>query len=54
MIYTLCIHIRLITIRKNVCLDALNSHVEMQKNIICLQLRELLEKREVGNRYGPY
>jgi hypothetical protein len=24
-----------------------------QKNIICLQLRGFLSKREVGNRYGP-
>lgn len=60
MTYTMCIHNLIITIRKNVRLWAL---VEFEQSrfavirsmsVICLQLSCLFNKRELGNRYGPF
>jgi len=60
MTYTMCIHNLIITIRKNVRLWALveleqsRSAVIRSMSVICLQLSCLFNKRELGNRYGPF
>jgi len=51
MLYTLCIHYRLITIRKNVSI--VHSFIRGTMESHRLQLRYTFDKHEVGNRNGP-
>ena len=57
MKYTMCTHNLIKPIRKSVNSCALvisNDYCNFESWLISLQLRIVIYKRELGNRYGPY